>query len=396
MKKFFKKTDGFTLVELIVVIAILGILAGVGTVGYSGYIKKAQAAADNQLLAAVNQAYAAACIENGLDSKQVTAKSITVGSDKTVDKSDIVVTNSAKAADIQAAFEKYFKGNEGSEFKVFATLTYDKNAGGFKHSVLSDAYAALLDTFDDDDIKALNDSTFGDMGVTDLLGSVDLASNVATELMNADDPDDRIVALVNSDASWNNLVKALGFTSDADEGFDAAYDALMEKKVAQMKADAKYAGKTDAELADMAYNALMTNSAVFTVATSSTLDEANAFAAKLADGTAKQTIKDNLAAGGDLEEGLSQAALTYALYTAYAEKNGIAMSQDTALDSVLDALGDENFKAYAANASADVAGYQAAMNMVQDSFGNTDAATDLLLNGFNNDDLMVLLQSTIG
>lgn len=56
MKKFFKKTEGFTLVELIVVIAILGILAGVGTVGYSGYIKKANMAADQQLLSDVEQA----------------------------------------------------------------------------------------------------------------------------------------------------------------------------------------------------------------------------------------------------------------------------------------------------------------------------------------------------
>ena len=53
MKKFFKKTEGFTLVELIVVIAILGILAGVGTVGYSGYIKKANMAADQQLASGV-------------------------------------------------------------------------------------------------------------------------------------------------------------------------------------------------------------------------------------------------------------------------------------------------------------------------------------------------------
>ena len=49
MKKFWKKTEGFTLVELIVVIAILGILAGIGTVGYSGYVKKANMAADQQL-----------------------------------------------------------------------------------------------------------------------------------------------------------------------------------------------------------------------------------------------------------------------------------------------------------------------------------------------------------
>ena len=50
MKRFFKKADGFTLVELVVVIAILGVLAGVGTVGYSGYVKKANMAADETLV----------------------------------------------------------------------------------------------------------------------------------------------------------------------------------------------------------------------------------------------------------------------------------------------------------------------------------------------------------
>ena len=51
-----KMTAGFTLVELIVVIAILGILAGVGTVGYSGYIKKANMAADQTLISSIENA----------------------------------------------------------------------------------------------------------------------------------------------------------------------------------------------------------------------------------------------------------------------------------------------------------------------------------------------------
>ena len=38
----FKANGGFTLVELIVVIAILGILVGVGMPAYSGYVQKAK------------------------------------------------------------------------------------------------------------------------------------------------------------------------------------------------------------------------------------------------------------------------------------------------------------------------------------------------------------------
>ena len=86
MKKFFtfarRANGGFTLVELIVVIAILAILAGVAIPVYSGYIKKAETAADNQLLNSINAAFAAACATNGYDHMETTGTTLYVKNGK--------------------------------------------------------------------------------------------------------------------------------------------------------------------------------------------------------------------------------------------------------------------------------------------------------------------------
>lgn len=71
----FKKTGGFTLVELIVVIAILAILAGVAVPVYSGYITKANEASDLTQLDAIKTAAVFAAVDEDND---VEVSSITV------------------------------------------------------------------------------------------------------------------------------------------------------------------------------------------------------------------------------------------------------------------------------------------------------------------------------
>lgn len=74
--KSLKSTKGFTLVELIVVIAILGILAAVAVPAYTGYINKAEQAADMQVLSSINTA-----VQGLAAAEEKTVTNITVAKD---------------------------------------------------------------------------------------------------------------------------------------------------------------------------------------------------------------------------------------------------------------------------------------------------------------------------
>lgn len=102
-----KGTAGFTLVELIVVIAILAILAGIAIPVYSGYIAKANEAADleqlDSLKTAAVFAYTEAQVKAGKTDVEVTKISYTCedAKIKTVtvqgsDKIDLDLTDAVK------------------------------------------------------------------------------------------------------------------------------------------------------------------------------------------------------------------------------------------------------------------------------------------------------------
>lgn len=373
LRKFFtlthKANDGFTLVELIVVIAILAILSGVAVPAYSAYIEKSKRAADETLLGAVNNAFAAACAANGTDVYLVNGAYATLTTEGTVD----AVYRTAADDEYNKAFDLFFEGNETAAFQVIEGLYFDSTLHVFTEGYVI-TYNGVSIVLSQEDIQNLKDSAFAEIGSDKLLTMVDKAAQMIIDGMS--DPNSTLGQLAESDAAMAHLYKTLGITNGEE-----VYIMLEEKYPQGEMSDDAYA-----DFLDEKYNQVVANNAVIYAAQNSQAASQGIWDVLKAD-----SVKDAIKANENSDEQLAQSAMALAMYSAYTKTDSM---EDVQLGEVYDTLDSAEFKAYLETdqAKSDLEGYLSSMNMVNDSVASDpEAAQGVLINGFKDDQLADLM-----
>lgn len=179
-----KSNSGFTLVELVVVIAILAILAGVAVPVYQEYIKKAEEATDTQILEAANKAFAAACLENEVDAMDATAASVSVIDGQVYGLSSCTFEIEEESVDyvdeVAPYFLTYYEGNEDMTFKTAGinSLVWNADTDCFEMNegfvsarvVLSNGKTVTVSA---EDMEKIQNSTYADMGYSGVKEVID-------------------------------------------------------------------------------------------------------------------------------------------------------------------------------------------------------------------------------
>lgn len=391
---------GFTLVELIVVIAIIGILAGIGTVGYGGYVKKANEAADQQLLGEVNTAFAAACVENGTEIYAVDDAKL----DKDTAALSDVTIDGAVNGNIPTSYQVYL--GEADSFKVI-----EPKYSNYTHTFVDGrnnvqyAYGSGAVTISGKDAANLKDSTFADptkhLGVDNLLEKVNNIAGIAHMLAkpNADGTPSALSQIWNSKDFLRYAGKAVGLT-DSELEAAAGDDCSMDNQKLKQVLGAKAAELGMDVKGEESFNKLMSNATILYAAKDSKNIDQNEIKKLLTSNDGMAQIKANLNKSETMGTALSQASLLYGMYTAYIYSGDKTEQEKKDLtESPLKAMGamnDSGFQKYinSEQGEKDLKAYLSAMNMINSSVDDPQAVTKLLQNGFNDPDLKALLNKS--
>lgn len=178
----FRDKKGFTLVELVVVVAILAILAGIAVPVYSGYIEKAHEAADLQLLDAMNTAFAAACAARGIDPRTISEDGImiipTPGEGNTIAGLSVIGPD-GKYSGLNDDFITFFGDNANTPFQNYDVENITLQNGVFTAEENALAQRWVLSSFNNHEENLLVSLdklsiAIGDSdGLTKLLGALE-------------------------------------------------------------------------------------------------------------------------------------------------------------------------------------------------------------------------------
>lgn len=183
---------GFTLVELIVVIAIIGILAGVGTVGYGGYIKRTNEGLDETLYQNILYAGEIGKYENPGVTGRVTV---------TKDSNATVASDSGNAAVV----EKWLSDAFGSDWATTVKYRTDKYAGNDKYNtIILPGVNVQLTTAQQEAVAKVNGSNFAGNTV-EIANTINALSKAFSTHAGKDSPTDvpAAIKLALGDKTYN-------------------------------------------------------------------------------------------------------------------------------------------------------------------------------------------------
>lgn len=370
------KNKGFSLVELIVVIAIMAILVGVAVPVYSSYIEKANAAKDEQLLGEINSAFAVVLAGNAIDINTVTDATITVDEDGTVVLDGMTVEiGDTTRTDLDDAMIEIL--GTDLQFAVIEEIFYNKNVHRFVavEDVVFNFNGKEI-TINSKDLAILSgNNAFSNRGAEALLDDVSVLENLLATGIGEDVLDE----VLGTKAFIDALGGYLGLSQGAEES-DMDYAERVESAL---------------EKCDDPDSALYSAEIMFAASQASNVTDAQLNALFTGGGTVTSRIEVKNNGETDYNATMANAALAYGMYTAYVQQYPDAEN----VDNFTLTINSPEFAAYYASAQgqADLEAYMAAMNMIGDNADNPEVTSSILNNGITgNQELEDLMKEIMG